>query len=279
MNQSEMYKLLYDNYICKNIKIFPVVNNSKTPLIESWQKDCSSSALQILYWLENGNQCNWGLPCTPNDLFVIDIDVHNVNGLENFTKLMNDLGLDKIETLCQKTPSGGIHLIYRSDDELRTVANTANSFKDYPGIDIRTDGYIVCYPSTINDKQYTFTGKYDVQPMPDKLKEFILSQKNIIKTEKKEKTEYIKPEVVDEGGRDTALFEYINNLYYKNNLTQDEIEVLANDFNQKVCNPPLPLRTVRYKVKKAFRKDKGKCIILWLNKEEYYEEESGEEDV
>lgn len=266
------YSELKKHFIDKNIKVFPIVKNGKTPLIESWQNDCSCDLKQISYWLENAKDCNWGMPCTPNDLFVIDIDVHNVNGFESCSKLLKSLGINEIDTLCQQTPSGGMHIIYKSDDELRNVANTANSFKDYPGIDIRTDGYIAVYPSKINDKVYTFVSSKEIKEMPKALKEFILSQKSIIKTEKK-KEDYIKPDKVEEGNRDTELFNYICNLYYKTRLSQSEISVLANDFNENVCNPPLPKRTVSYKVKKAFKKDRGKCLILWIGDKDYNEEE------
>jgi len=264
----ELYSELKKHYLDESLKIFPIVENAKTPLIENWQNDCSCSPLQISYWLKNAPSCNWGLPCTPNDLFVLDIDVHSVNGLESAKKLLNDLKISEIDTLCQKTPSGGLHIIFKSDYELKQVANTANSFKDYPGIDVRSDGYILVYPSTINEKQYTFTSDKEIKSMPIELKNFILSQKDIIKTEKEHKEEYVKPEEVGEGGRDSALFEYITNLYYKTRLSKEEIMLLANDFNNNICNPPLPSRDVKYKVNKAFKKERAKCIYLWLGEKE-----------
>lgn len=271
-NTINVYNILKENFISKKLKIFPIVENAKTPLIESWQNDCSSSILQITYWLEQAPNCNWGLPCTPNNLFVIDIDVHNVDGLTSARNLLNSIGVTELDTLCQKTPSGGLHIIFQSDDDLKNVANSSNSFKDYPGIDIRTDGYIAVYPSKINGKLYTFANDKPVKQMPKELKDFILSQKHLIKKEKSEREEYVKPEIVEEGGRDTALFEYINNIYYHNNLSKEEVMTLAMDFNAKVCDPPLPERVVRYKVNKVFKKDKGRCLILWLNRDEYYEE-------
>ena len=268
MNKGELYTTLKSKYIDKGLKIFPLMKNGKTPLIENWQNDCSCSPLQISYWMKNAEECNWGLPCTPNDLFVLDIDVHNVNGLESAKKLLNELKIGEIDTLCQKTPSGGLHMIFKSDDDLKNVANTSNSFKDYPGIDIRSMGYIAICPSSINDKQYTFTSDKEIKEMPIALKEFILSQKSLVKTEKDHSEEYIKPTEVGEGGRDTALFDYITNLYYKTRLNKDEITLLANDFNNNICNPPLPQRDVRYKVNKAFKKDRAKCIYLWLGEKD-----------
>ena len=71
MTKWETLNKLYLNH---HLKIFPVVQNGKTPLIKEWQKDCSDSYMQVLYWLENAPGCNWGLPATPNNLFIIDLD-------------------------------------------------------------------------------------------------------------------------------------------------------------------------------------------------------------
>ena len=258
-----VYDTLKQQYIDKKLKIFPVVKNSKNPMIENWQNDCSYSTLQIVYWLENAPDCNWGLPCTPNNIFVLDIDTHNINGLESAKKLFNDLGVTEIDTLSQKTPSGGLHLIFQSDDDLKQIANTSNSFENYPGIDIRSDGYILINPSSINGIKYQLSDK-PIKPMPEKLKEFITNQKKLLKTERNKDEEYVKPEKVEEGGRDDALFEYINNLYFKTRLNREEIELLANDFNEHICEPPLPNRQVKYKINKAFKKDRNKMVFLWI---------------
>lgn len=263
------YSILKKNFLDKGLKIFPVVPNKKEPLIPAWQIECSCERLQISYWLENAPDCNWGLPCSQNDLFVLDIDVHNENGLENASRMFHDLGIESLNTLSQRTPSGGIHLIFKSDDELKNVANTANSFENYKGIDIRTDGYILVNPSVINGVEYAFNDiDKEVSEMPQALKDFILSHKSLNKTEKKEHSEYVRPEAVDEGGRDTAMFEYINDLYFKTRLNYNEIMLLADNFNETVCNPPLPKRTIKYKVNKAFKKDRGKCMFIKLGGEE-----------
>ena len=124
---------LYNYFISNNLKIFPVQPNGKTPMIPRWQEDCSHDLRQILYWFEQVKNCNWGLPATQNGLFIIDLDVHDIekNGLENFEKLMRTLGIDSINTMMQVTPSGGVHLIYQTNELLKTVPNCSNAFKRY----------------------------------------------------------------------------------------------------------------------------------------------------
>ena len=268
-------------YLEQGLKIFPVIPNGKTPLIKEWQKDCSNDYMQVLYWLENAPDCNWGLPATPNNLFIIDLDVHNenANGVENFDKIIDKLFMDAdgyagdlYDELCemgpleQVTPSGGHHLIFQTDDELRQVPNCSNAFKDYPGIDIRTDGYIVVEPSSINEKNYIFdTIPSAPNKMHPKLKKFILE--NVGTKQDNKKTPYIKPKEVEKGDRDNQLFNYINQLYFKTTLDFDEILLLALHFNEEVLEEPFDERDVKYKVRKAFEKARGKRIIVNIGEE------------
>lgn len=257
------WEKLYNTYIKNDLKIFPVVSNGKTPLIASWNKDCSCDYYQVLYWYMNAENCNWGLPCIENDLFVIDLDVHDEskNGVENFYKLVNTLGIteEAFDTLTQQTPSNGIHLIYKTDEELKQVKGVANAFPDYPGIDLRNSNYIVVEPSTINNKNYKFVNNCKPKEMPVKLKEYILGN---CEKKGKEKVPYVKPKLVEEGSRDEQLFAYINNLYFKTRLDYDEINILAHYFNEEILEEPLDDKVVDYKVKKVFEKKRYEYIHI-----------------
>ena len=265
------WKFIEENYINKGLKIFPIIPNGKTPLIEKWQEDCSCDYFQVLYWYETFPNCNWGLPCTPNNLFVLDLDRHNPekDGVKNFNDLMNNIGkypfyvdIKELKSLKQETPSNGLHMIYKSDNELKNVSNGSNVFKDYSGIDIRTDGYIVVEPSTINNKQYKFVNNYDICEMEEELKEYILNNVSLKNDSNKEP--YKKPDYVEKGDRDNQLFSYINSIYYKTRLDYDEVLCLANHFNETVLEEPLPEKTVEYKTKKVFNKDRSTMIFINL---------------
>lgn len=267
------WKFIKENYIDKGIKIFPIQKNGKTPMIERWQDECSCDYFQVLYWYENCKGCNWGIPATQNGLFILDLDIHdpNKNGILNYNKILemlySDEEADDIEDCIQKTPSGGEHLIFKTDNELKNVANGSNVFEDYPGIDIRTDGYIVAEPSVINGKKYEFVTLDGCSPkeMSKKLKKFVIENANMKMSENK--TPYKKPTNVEVGDRDNQLFSYINNIYYKTRLDYDEIYALATWFNENVLEKPLPERTVRYKVRKIFEKNRGVCIFVRLSDE------------
>lgn len=268
------WEFIKENYIDKGLKIFPVEKNGKTPMIEKWQEDCSCDYFQVLYWYENCKDCNWGLPCTPNGLFVLDLDVHdkNKNGVNNFAKLQYDIGSMAVwndvpyleDDLIQRTPSGGLHIIYKTDEDLKNVSNNSNVFKKYSGIDIRTDGYIVVEPSIINNEKYYFPHvDFYIDNMPENLKQYILENASLKNDSKKEP--YKKPTNVEVGDRDNQLFSYINNIYYKTSLDYDEIMCLANYFNENVLEKPFSERTVKYKIDKVFDKERSKFIFIKLS--------------
>ena len=266
------WEILKNRYINNGIKIIPIVPNQKTPMIENWNKDCSSDYFQVLYWHNQNKDMNFAIPCYENNLFVIDLDRHDPNkdGVENFGKLLKDINYPidhytSVGTLVQQTPSGGLHIIYQSDNDLTQVNGVANAFKDYPGIDLRNRNYIVAEPSVINDKSYKFLTNMKPQPMPQQLKDFILNNAPTKSDIKKEP--YKKPTSVEVGDRDNQLFSYINNVYYKTNLDYDEVLCLANYFNENILEKPFPERVVKYKVTKIFEKERNKYIFIKINNE------------
>ena len=264
------WRFIKENYIDKGLKIFPIIPNGKTPLIEKWQEDCSCDFFQVLYWYETFPNCNWALPCTPNNIFVLDLDRHDPekDGVKNFGKLLDtiltDDEYDELDICEQVTPSGGSHMIFKTDEDLKKVSNGANVFKDYQGIDIRTDGYILIQPSKINDKKYGFVtiGNCSPQTMDKKLKKYILENASLKNDSNKEP--YKKPTNVEVGDRDNQLFSYITNIYYKTRLDYDEILCLAKYFNENILEEPFPEKMVEYKVRKIFQKDRSKMIFVNL---------------
>ena len=235
-------KEIRDYYFNNGLKVFPLAPNDKTPLdTMSWKylAEQSLDKKQLTYWFTEVGDANVGLPANLNNLFVIDIDIHgDVNGYENFKNLLHKLNITEIKTLCQTTPSGGMHLIYKSDDDLKSVKNVANAFKKdgFDGIDIRTDGYIVVYPSLINDKEYKFINITDpcdmipaIKEMPQALKDYILecNSTNVNSISSKFKTGdfFTDGKVVSKGSRDEEIFNYVCYLYNNTNLNYTELNI------------------------------------------------------
>ena len=209
------WDVLNNKYIDKGIKIIPILPNQKIPAIEKWNENCSSDFFQILYWYNENKDFNYAIPCYENNLFVIDLDRHDLekDGVQSFKKLYQDLGctidpLYGVKTMMQQTQGGGLHIIYKSDDELSKVNGVANAFKDYPGIDLRNRNYILVEPSVINGRHYVFLNDLEPQEMPKELKDFILTN---VSNKLEKKQPYEKPKIVEKGDRDNQLFSYIIN--------------------------------------------------------------------
>ena len=68
MNKWEKLNKLY---IDKNLKIFPVVKNGKTPLVTEWNQCCSSNYQQLLYrpklYKEACDKLTWFYKCGRED--------------------------------------------------------------------------------------------------------------------------------------------------------------------------------------------------------------------
>lgn len=265
------WEQLNNNFIKNKLKIIPIQTNSKIPVLPDWRNECSADYLQILYWMERVKNCNWGLPCYENNLFVIDLDRHDSNkdGVVNFEKLCSDLGIT-VETMRQETPSGGVHLIFQSNEALKQVDGVSNAFKDYPGIDLRNRNYIVVEPSVINGKAYKFSNNIPPMQMPAVLQQYILD--NVGTKEEKKKSQYTKPKIVYKGDRDNQVFSYLNELYYSTKLDYDEILSLAEYFNNNILEEPLSTKTLKYKVDKLFEKNRGNFFIIRLPDDEVVHE-------
>lgn len=264
------YNFLKNNFLENNLKIFPLYENGKIPLVSHWKEDASCDKMQILYWLENAKNCNWALPSTLNNLFVIDIDMHgDIDGYANFQGLLHELDIEEINTLYQTTPSGGIHLIFKSDDELNKVKNKANFFNGYPGIDIRTDGYIAVSPSVINGVEYEFHGEIkDIIEMPSVLRDYILKcNSENASDEKVIDSLYDLEKVVTKGSRDDTIFNYINGLYNNTKLNFNEILALALAYNRDCFDPPLKDKDIEYKVRRMFKSERSKIFIIRISEE------------
>ena len=148
----DKWEYIKTNYIDKGLKIFPIVRDGKTPLIDKWQEECSCDYFQVLYWYTNCKDCNWGLPCTPNNLFVLDLDVHdeNKNGIDNLNKILQDIFNPKDAT---KNEYKYGDVIFRENDKVLQLVNVPddNVFNGDIGV-----------ISSIRNGNYTKSGKSEI---------------------------------------------------------------------------------------------------------------------
>lgn len=148
-NQSTRSRLdLALSYAAQGWAVFPLSSNSKVPLPGSHGfKEATRDPDQIRAWWRDNPDRNIGIATgLKSRLLVVDVDVKNgAKGRESLATLP-----DLPPTLTAGTPSGGLHLYYRSPDY---PIRSRNGF--LPGIDIKAEGgYVVGPGSSIDGKNY-----------------------------------------------------------------------------------------------------------------------------
>lgn len=120
--------------------VFPV-GRDKQPLTEHGFKDATRDPNQILAWWDEWPDANVAL-AIPEDIVVVDVDPRNGGDLSQIE------GLPK--TRMSKTPSGGWHLYFKIDPEVKLRGQMG------PGIDLKQGGrgYVLLPPSVIADGEY-----------------------------------------------------------------------------------------------------------------------------
>jgi Bifunctional DNA primase/polymerase, N-terminal len=141
--------------------VFPT-NADKTPKTGNGFKGATTEETIIRGWFRQWPGSGVGVRCgTESGIVVVDIDKRqNCDG----RKSLRDLGIDynNIRTPKARTPSGGLHLIFRHTGCF--VRNSAG--KIGPGIDIRGDGgYVVVPPG--DGRHWILPPDTPLPPFPD----------------------------------------------------------------------------------------------------------------
>lgn len=152
--------------------VFPLRPNSKLPAIDDFPNRATRDAEQIKkFWvdpvLDIEQPYNIGISTTKYNgsqaLVVVDVDnKSDKNGNEELLKLELE-GYDFIDTATQVTPTGGLHLVYRTKEPITQGTNKLGR-----GLDIRSKGgYIVGQGSVIDGKPYVWkSAQIEVQQCP-----------------------------------------------------------------------------------------------------------------
>jgi KaiC/GvpD/RAD55 family RecA-like ATPase len=156
------------------IYVFPLQPDGKAPATPSGYHDASIDEAQILKWF-GADDCkaNIGIALAKSGYVVLDIDIkEGVQAAERLNQLEAEIG--KLpETLTAQTPSGGLHLYFKSDDDLCKVRKIAFRL----GLDFLGDGYVLSPPSSINGKVYRWARKKPAVALPETLSKVALAGK------------------------------------------------------------------------------------------------------
>ena len=168
---------------------------------------------------------NFGIGVSGDGFVIFDFDVHD--GIDGRDQLLE---WDLPDTLCQTTPSGGYHMIYRCDEEIRPSVNSELA------VDVRGwHSYIVCDPTPgycfeddceIADADEAVMAFLEhVRPQKKKLQPFKANSGGKVKTKEGQ-------------GRNNELFAYGASLQSASR-PDEEIEGLMYAYNKGHFDPPL----------------------------------------
>ena len=124
--------------------VLPVGKN-KRPLIMDWSKAASADERVIVKWWMDYPSANIGILTGPESGFwVVDTDNRETfNGLENLANFFGeDFVFNSKKYIAGKTPTGGIHLLFKWDDDYQ-VKTKSNIIQ---GVDTRGVGGQIVVP-------------------------------------------------------------------------------------------------------------------------------------
>ena len=202
-------------------RTLPIKPGSKEPATAHGVKDATDDdAATDAYYAVHKNH---GIGIAGDGFVIFDFDVKD--GIDGRDQL---LGWNLPDTLCQTTPSGGYHMIYRTDEEIRPSVNQALA------VDVRGwHSYIVCDPTP----GYCFEDDCE----PAQANEAVMAFLNHVrpKTNKGEKQRRGKQsDKISEGGRNDYLHKQGCSMRAKE-VPDDEIRAFLHGLNRVNCKPPL----------------------------------------
>ncbi len=258
------------------LPVFPCIRNAKTPAIEDFPNRATCDEAQIRQWFTDEARYNLGILMgqpLPGGGFAVAIDLDTKDG-KNGAKFLDDkLAQENLPplselTFIQRTPTGGVHLIFRSKVLLKTDQNLFNKAS---GVDVRgRGGYVVGAPSVVNGRRYEVErppadGIADLGPLEDLLpkpgkggrpKGSVNSAPKITDAKRAEKRAiaYLQtaPLAIEGQSGDATTFKVAAEL---KDLGCDEglaFDLMAAHWNGR-CSPPWSDGELRAKVANAYR--------------------------
>lgn len=152
MMNTEDLKKDYEKFMW-NMPLLPLRKNGKIPFLPDGHLGALTEN-NIYDFSAHGYNVGLSLPLA--HLCYIDVDENhgnNCHGLAELAELEVELG-QLPRTLTQRTPNGGIHMIFSDEGVCEHPIGKLS-----PSIDFKRQGYVVVHPSIINGKQYEISDK------------------------------------------------------------------------------------------------------------------------
>ena len=243
--------------------VFPLANNSKRPQENrtghlSWTQLDSEDFMDEL----EDESLNVGIVTGKSSgIVVLDIDPKHGGTKEAVDGIVGEV----TRTRTHRTPSGGLHLIFRYPDGVDHIGNSVGRLS--PGVDVRADGgYIVAPSSAIDGSSYEVIEHSDLAPLPAGVLNKLLSTQREVP-----ETHYQYPEdqwddvvrwhranvreaaLAPEGSRDDTAYRLMVRSFQLCHCVPDSVldqSTVVNDFVRKL---PYTLKGLSGKVERAWQ--------------------------
>lgn len=152
----------------KGFRVFPLAENSKTPLFKGWPEAATVDLDAVQAWWAPDPHTGWASErnigiATGHHLAVLDVDNKGDISGDSALALLEAVHGDLPYTWIVRTPSGGYHYYFWVANDVR---NSAAAIA--PGLDVRgARGYVVAPGSTIGDDGYRVYGGTEPAAAPD----------------------------------------------------------------------------------------------------------------
>ena len=242
--------------------VFPVRAGDKLPAFKDWQRLATREDFKIKSWWARKNY-NIGVSTSKfkerDCLLVIDVDEKKGNSGSKELRKLKDSGFKFPPTRVHETPTGGKHIIYKTDFPVKQGTHVLGK-----GLDIRAKGgYIVGQGSVIGGKPYTLEHKFEVAKAPDWLIEKLTSVKlksdyaalpKEAESSRDRAFDYLKtaPLSIEGDGGDEIAFRVACQLKDLGVSKDHALEYMTEYWNER-CEPPWDIKELETKISNAYQ--------------------------
>ena len=132
------------------VPVFPcreAGDRAKSPYVSNGYHQANTHPDLLKVWASMYRGALYGLPCAPNNLFVLDADRHgNGDGVANVMAIFARHGFHWQSVPVVQTPGDGLHFIFQKPDGL---AKTKGKIAE--AVDVRDNGYIIAPGNVLPD--------------------------------------------------------------------------------------------------------------------------------
>lgn len=201
------------------LRTIPIKPGTKIPATKNGVKDATldNVTTDAFYAMHS----DYGIAVSGDGFVIFDFDVKD--GIDGRDELLD---FDLPDTLTQTTPSGGLHMIYRTSDEIRPSVNTKI------GVDVRGwHSYIVCDPTPGYCWEDDEVGIADADGR-------VMAFLEHVRPAKERSTRNTGDKLKEGQGRNVELFAYGAKLQTFEK-SDEEIKGLMRAYNENNFDPPL----------------------------------------